>query len=103
MSKENKKSLRHLNESYIHQIHVLKAICGAAITGGKSKPFDISEVAEMSGLKDDKETLRYLYILEGHKLVTPFPIGDFTSKTWQVTEEGVKAWKQISSELDLAA
>ena len=106
MPKDNKKSLRHLSESYISQIHVLRAICTASNGGAaaaRPRTLDIGEVAELSGLKDEKETLRFLYILEGHKLVTPFPPGDFTSKAWQVTDEGLKAWKTISSELDLAA
>lgn len=128
MSQENKKSIRQLSESYINQINVLRAMCtgsagktgdsssaGVTSSGGSSsgdstshstprvRTLDVDQVAELSGLGDDKEALRFLYILEGHKLVSPFPKGDFTSKTWQITEEGLKVWASISSEMDVAA
>jgi hypothetical protein len=51
----------------------------------------------LSGLADEKETQRFLFILEGQKLVTPFPEGDFTSKIWQITNQGMQTLKQISS------
>lgn len=60
---------------------------------------EIAEIAEVSGLNDEKEAQRYLYILEGHKLVSPFPPGDFTSKCWQITDEGIKTFKMISSSI----
>lgn len=115
MAQDNKKSIRQLSESYIHQINVLKAMCTgtkAGETGAnqdgtagvvRARTLDVEQVAELSGLGDDKEALRFLYILEGHKLVSPFPKGDFTSKTWQVTDEGLKVWASISAELDVAA
>lgn len=57
--------------------------------------FKINEIAELSGIKDERETQRYLYILEGHKLVTPLPPGDLTSKNWQITGAGLKTVEQL--------
>ena len=57
----------------------------------------IEEISELSGLKDEKETQRFLFILEGQKLVSPFPVGDFTSKTWQITTQGIQTLKHIAS------
>ena len=57
--------------------------------------FKIPEIAELSGIKDERETQRNLYILEGHKLVTPLPPGDLTSKNWQITITGLKTVQQL--------
>ena len=101
-----KKSMKNISDSYRSQILVLKAMCsqhGAPqpVVHPKhlSKQMDISAIAQASGLNDEKETQRYLYILEGHKLVSPTPPGDFTSKYWHITEDGVRAVKMISSEM----
>ena len=53
----------------------------------------------MSGIRDEKETQRFLFILEGQKLVSPFPEGDFTSKIWQITSHGVQTLRQISTNM----
>ncbi len=58
--------------------------------------FKIQEIAELSGIKDERETQRNLYILEGHKLVTPLPPGDLTSKNWQITVTGLKTVQQLA-------
>lgn len=60
---------------------------------------EINEIAKKSGLNDEKETQRYLYILEGHKLVTPKPEGDFTSKYWKITPDGLRVLKDVDSYL----
>jgi hypothetical protein len=60
----------------------------------RGKPYQITEIAGSTG-SDEKEVQRSLYVLEGHKLVTPIPEGDFTSKTWQITETGVEALKHL--------
>lgn len=93
---KGKKIPAHLSESYINQINVLKALCGGTPPANRPRTLEITEIAEMSGLSDEKEAQRYLYILEGHKLVSPSPPGDFTSRAWHVTEEGIKAFKIIS-------
>ena len=84
------------DESIINQIHVLRSL--ARNGNGQSKQYQITEIAEMCGFKDEKEAQRYLYILEGQKLVSPYPTGDFTSRTWQITQLGVKALKTIDKE-----
>ena len=97
---------RRLSDSHQRQIKVLKTLKGeseqpvaigntALALSADSRHFNINEIAEMSGLQDEKEVQRYLFILEGQKLVAPFPEGDFTSKTWHITSNGVKALKTI--------
>lgn len=101
--KANSKLPRNMSDSYVNQLHVLRAM--AKDTGAKDssvkeisthpKPFQITEIAHNSGVKDEKETQRYLFILEGQKLVSPYPAGDFTSRTWSITKHGMKAIKMI--------
>ena len=62
---------------------------------------ELNEITELSGFQDEKETQRYLYILEGHKLVTPKPAGDFTSKFWALTDDGVKTYEQLCRDFSL--
>ncbi len=82
-----------ISESYLHQISVLKTLTHE---GAAPSPKELSEISERSGLKDEKEVLRYLYILEGQKLVSPQPEGDFTSKIWAITKDGVRALGLVS-------
>ena len=101
MSK-NSKNVKHLSEASLKQITILKALyAGSKQPAALKYERDINEIAELSGLADEKETQRYLYILEGHKLVTPKPAGDFTSKMWALTDDGVKTFKQISKDFSL--
>lgn len=89
---------KRLSPSSVSQIQILNAL--APVTAGASsepRRLDINEIAERSGLRDEKETQRFLFILEGQKLVTPFPEGDFTSKIWQITNQGVQTLRHISS------
>lgn len=92
---------RRLSESYVNQINVLESLSGEfssnteSLASESSRHFQISEIAEKTGLGDEKEIQRYLFILEGQKLVAPHPEGDFTSKTWQITKNGRKALKTI--------
>lgn len=94
MSKEAKLP-RNVGDSHVHQINVLKALSHGTVESQEPKQFQINEISSKSGLKDEKETQRYLFILEGQKLVTPLPAGDFTSRTWQITKHGIKAMKMI--------
>ncbi|NBW39697.1 hypothetical protein EBR25_01705, partial [bacterium] len=55
----------------------------------------IEEILEITRLEDEKEIQRILFILEGQKLVTPYPEGDFTSRIWKITAEGKKALRSI--------
>lgn len=92
MSKPKKK----ISETYVHQINVLRTLTCNTIVNAEPKQYQLTEIAELSGLKDERETQRYLFILEGQKLVSPFPAGDFTSKTWHITKHGVKTLKSIT-------
>lgn len=95
MKKGSNDSKKHLNENYVNQITILKSLSTPAIPG-ETKHLQINEIAEISGLRDEREVQRYLYILEGQKLVAPHPAGDFTSKTWCITKDGIKAISGIS-------
>ncbi len=123
---KDKNRHRLLSDTYANHIHVLRAMClerlaandkssfsekvvqskGNAAREGLSREvvysarsLEISEIAERSGLDDEKEVLRSLYILEGAKFVSPNPVGDFTSKIWRITDDGVRAFQTITAEL----
>lgn len=87
---------KNVSESYRNQINVLNVLSKSNIVPAEPKQFQINEIAELSGLRDEKEIQRYLFILEGQKLVAPYPAGDFTSKTWHITKDGIRAVKTIS-------
>ena len=89
---------KRLSPASVSQIQILNALAPASPIGPiEPRRLQINEIAELSGLRDEKETQRFLFILEGQKLVSPFPEGDFTSKTWQITNQGVQTLKQIST------
>ena len=85
---------KKLSETYRHQINIMRALTTGTITHD-ARPVQLEQIAEASGLKDEPETQRFLYILEGQKLVAPHPAGDFTSRHWQITQDGLKALKSI--------
>jgi hypothetical protein len=87
---------KRLSPSSVSQIQILHALASSADTS-EPRRLEINEIAQRSGLVDEKETQRFLFILEGQKLVSPFPEGDFTSKIWQITSQGVQTLRQISS------
>jgi hypothetical protein len=92
---------KRLSPSSVSQIQILSALAPATATGAiEPRKLEINEIAERSGLRDEKETQRFLFILEGQKLVTPFPEGDFTSKVWQITNQGVQTLRHISSAMN---
>ena len=107
MTTKGSKLPKNIAESHVHQINVLKALSGSGNsvsvngatlnTAGNQdiKQLQITEISTKCGFKDEKETQRYLFILEGQKLVTPMPEGDFTSKTWAITRTGQKAVRMI--------
>lgn len=96
-SKSNKalkfKTSRTLSEAHVRQIEVLKVLCERG--HGTKRQVEITEIADLCGVRDEKEVQRHLLILEGQKLVTPFPEGDFTSTRWQITRHGVKTMRTI--------
>jgi hypothetical protein len=88
---------KRLSPSSMSQIQILNALANNTAGGSSEQSkLEINQIAERSGL-DEKETQRFLFILEGQKLVTPLPEGDFTSKIWQITSQGVQTLRQISS------
>lgn len=95
-SNENTFKTRKLTDSHFNQINVLRSLSCDDSSNIEPKQFQIDEISEKSGLKDEKEVQRYLFILEGQKLVSPHPEGDFTSKTWKITRTGLKALKTIN-------
>jgi hypothetical protein len=88
---------KRLSPSSMSQIQILNALVSNGSATPEPRRLQINEIAELSGLRDEKETQRFLFILEGQKLVSPFPEGDFTSKTWQITNQGVQTLRHISS------
>ncbi|MCB0338547.1 MAG: hypothetical protein KDD53_03035 [Bdellovibrionales bacterium] len=98
MSVRRLKPSRTLTDSHKTQIHVLSVLCR---DGSPATPrhFEIREIAEALGNNDEKEVQRYLLILEGQKLVAPYPEGDFTSNRWCITQEGLRTAKTISKSL----
>lgn len=52
---------------------------------------EISDIANVTGIRSNEEVQRALYILEGKSLVTPEPAGDLTSSQWQITDVGRRA------------
>ena len=89
------KGKKTIGDAFLHQISVLKTLSRDGVPTAL-RSVQLSEITERSGLGDEKEVLRYLYILEGQKLVSPQPEGDFTSRTWAITTDGVRALKTIS-------
>lgn len=85
-----------LSDSHRNQISVLRSMAGDGTdTNVLAKLFHVNEIATMSGIKDPKETQRYLFILEGQRLVVPNPEGDFTSNHWRVTKQGCQFMKVV--------
>ena len=97
-SKSATTSIRKLTESHLNQITVLRSM--ANVKAGENQNttvthLQIEEIVEVTGLEDEKEIQRILFILEGQKLVAPYPEGDFTSRIWRITIEGKKALRSI--------
>ncbi len=89
-----------VDDYIINQITVLRALSQNKATTKEPKMFEMEEIIQATGMNDEREIQRYLFILEGQKLVTPLPEGDLTSKNWQITSHGLKTLKSIQK-LDL--
>lgn len=106
MAKDNENETPTYQNSLRYQVAVLKALSSKAVyTPAKSptkkptivtKALKINEIAELSGIKDEKETTRYLFILEGQRMVSPQPEGDLTSRNWNITAIGLKTVEHLS-------
>lgn len=57
--------------------------------------FELSEIAEEVAA-EEKDVQRSLFVLEGHKLVSPMPPGNLTSRTWCLTETGMAASRSLN-------
>ena len=88
-------SHKKLTTSHLNQITVLRAMSQKDTMTKEAEHLQIGEITSLSGLGDEKEVQRYLFILEGQKLVTPHPEGDFTSRFWKITTDGMRALKTI--------
>ena len=86
---------QRLSAASVSQIQVLSCLAVGCEDGSEAKKLQIQEISDLSGL-DEKETLRFLYILEGQKLVSPFPPGDFTARIWNITDQGLETLRHIS-------
>jgi len=95
MKDENSKPKKKISDSHFNQISVLRSLYAMESALKEPKAFQIDEIAERSGLSDEREIQRYLFILEGQKLVSPQPEGDFTSKTWVITANGIRTLRTI--------
>ncbi|RME57286.1 MAG: hypothetical protein D6780_08705 [Candidatus Dadabacteria bacterium] len=81
---------KKIDKSHLNQLKVLKAMFIASAPDFENSPVDISHIASLSGVNDEDDVQRCLFILEGQRLVCPYPKGNFTSKQWLLTKEGVK-------------
>ena len=88
---------RSVGDAYVQQINVLRILSEDIVESEVPRQLEINEIAERAGMRDEREVQRYLFILEGQKLVAPHPEGDFTSKTWHITRRGIRAIRTISS------
>lgn len=95
MKDENKPLNRTVSPIYRSQIQILSSLNSLDPSTSEPRIFQIDEIAERSGVIDEREIQRYLFILEGQKLVSPQPEGDFTSKSWVITRTGMKALRTI--------
>ncbi|MCO6429763.1 MAG: hypothetical protein J5J00_02800 [Deltaproteobacteria bacterium] len=93
------KTKKKIPDSYLNQISILKVLAQEETSEQNPRQYQIHEIADMSGLKDERETQRCLFILEGQKLVCPYPPGDFTSRSWHITKQGIKTFRSISRTL----
>ena len=70
----------------------------------KNKPVgtfltELSEITQVTMVRDQDEILRALYTLEGKGLVSPEPEGDFTSTKWKISEAGLGTLEVIEASL----
>ena len=82
-------------ESFTDHLSVLRKL-----SEHEARHYHIQEICRLTGYEDEREMQRCLFILEGQKLVTPYPEGDFTSRTWQITKYGllaIKTFKEAAS------
>jgi hypothetical protein len=94
---------KDMTNSNIGQLRILQVLASNTAPNERPRQFQMREICDMTGLRDEKDVQRYLFILEGHKYVSPLPPGDFTSKVWQITAEGLKACRSVLRSMNAAA
>ena len=72
-----------------HELQVLQFLCQRGVA--EPNPSHITEISSSTGIRNNDEVRRALYILEGKTLVQPEPAGDLTSNVWKVTTLGARA------------
>ena len=88
---EKEKEVKDINQLKT-QFKILTKLYDIA-TESQVMHVELSRIMDCTGIQDEKELMRALFILEGHKLVNPNPAGDFTSRYWGITMEGIKLIK----------
>jgi hypothetical protein len=95
-SSSDKQSTAKLTDVAVHsQISVLRRMSEGGVSTESPRQYQIREISTLAEIPDEKETQRILYILEGHKYVAPTPPGDFTSKVWHITKDGLEAVRML--------
>lgn len=84
---------------YKNLYRILKTMSQPSESGEIPRRFTVTEISVLSSLQDEKETLRHLFILEGQKLVSPYPKTDLTSKQWNITSAGFEALELMGRSL----
>ena len=91
------------NEGYFKsQFELLKHMYHGAAKNTDEKitiQFSVNDLATDTQ-KDGDEVLRSLYVLEGQKLVAPYPAGDFTSNNWCLTDVGADIAEKVANQAD---
>jgi len=80
-----------------NEVRVLQHLQVRACEAGTVSPSHIAEISSLSGIKNNEEVQRALYILEGKSLVEPEPAGDLTSNHWKITSMGIKAYEILAT------
>jgi hypothetical protein len=96
-----------LSEDEIAQLLVLKVLSSAVIGSIQGAPRHVSpqeiggqmtvvQISKEAGLPNEEAALRCLYNLEGQQFVSPYPLGDLTSRHWFITQAGIDKLRKYS-------
>lgn len=81
------------------EVGVLRCLVEKANRPNSSNLSELTEIIQFTSNRDQDEILRALYTLEGKGLVSPDPVGDFTSNKWKATEHGMGTMSVIEISL----
>lgn len=82
------------------QLEIIQFMHKTAVTSEmqpEEATYTVKEIASGSRLSDPEEVLRTLYIMEGQRMVSPYPEGDFTASHWNLTSYGIDIAEKINS------